>query len=60
MSRKSMCDLLVWPDGSWCYRFEFATDDFSWKSDDFCVVYEDTAEWKEFLIKEGEYDKEDF
>ncbi|WYX90549.1 hypothetical protein PVA66_000104 [Salmonella phage KKP_3831] len=29
MSQKSMCDLLVWPDGSWCYRFEFATDDFS-------------------------------
>lgn len=56
MSHKSMCDLFVWPDGSWCYRFEHATDDFSWKSDDFCVIYEDTAEWKEFLIKEGEYD----
>lgn len=53
---KDQLDIFVWPDGSWCYRFEYSSDDFSWKSDDFCVIYLTTPEWREFLEKEGEYD----
>ncbi|EJT0117264.1 hypothetical protein NVX19_003515 [Salmonella enterica] len=53
---KDQLDIFVWPEGSWCYRFEYSSDDFSWKSDDFCVIYLTTPEWREFLEKEGEYD----
>lgn len=40
-------DIIVWPDKVWCYRCELWEMDF--KSDDFCVIYVGTAEYKAFV-----------
>lgn len=55
MVEMSSEDVFVWPDGSWCYR-EDAHGEFSWKSDDYYVIYFDTQEWQNFLLEEGEWE----
>lgn len=43
--RKSDDDVFLWPDDSWCYRHELS--EYSFKSDDYEVVYSLTPKWFE-------------
>lgn len=40
-------DLIVWPDDTWCYRYELY--DFKHKSDDYKVLYFETDEYFDYL-----------
>lgn len=40
-------DVLVWPDGIWCYRHELS--EMNHKSDDYVVLSFDSEEWILFL-----------
>ena len=42
-------DILLWPDGTWCYRYELK--EMTHKSDDYGVLYFDSEEYNEFLEK---------
>lgn len=42
-------DILLWPDGTWCYRHELA--EMSHKSDDFEVITEQSPQY-ELLVAE--------
>lgn len=46
-----MSDIHLWPDGTWCYTDEL--EDFTWMSDDYQIIREDTPEWE--LISNGEH-----
>lgn len=35
-------DIIVWPDGTWCYREDL--EQYSWMSDDYIVLPVDTPE----------------
>lgn len=37
-------DILLWPDGAWCYRHE--ASEMAHRSDDYRVVPFDTPEWR--------------
>lgn len=39
-------DFIVWPDGTWCFRFELA--EHTHKSDDFVVHKYDSPDWHAF------------
>ena len=40
-------DIFVWPDGTWCYRYE--KDEFAHMSDDCAIVAFGTKEYDEFF-----------
>lgn len=40
-------DVLVWADGTWCYR-ENLSEFLTFMSDDFEVLYFDTDRWNSF------------
>ena len=40
-------DIFVWPDGSWCFRYELS--EFQHKSDDRQTLYFGTPEWENFF-----------
>ena len=40
-------DIYVWPDGTWCYAEEL--DEYGHMSDDYVIIYFDTADYYEFL-----------
>lgn len=40
-------DIIVWPDGTWCYRRDL--DDYGWMSDDYIVFPVDSAEWHDHV-----------
>lgn len=40
-------DILVWPDGTWCFR-QFLHE-YAYMSDDFRVIPDGTHEWDEFI-----------
>lgn len=41
-------DIFVWPNGSWCFRYEY--EEFGpGMSDDFKILYWDTEEYNQFL-----------
>lgn len=40
-------DVLVWPDGTWCYRHEL--HEMSHMSDDYLTLLEDSPEWESFI-----------
>ena len=40
-------DVVRWPDDTWCYRNELSY--YGYKSDDYEVLYFDTAAWREFM-----------
>ena len=42
-------DIMVWPDGGWCYGSEFEEYSLG-RSDDFEVLRADTKEWEGFLV----------
>jgi len=44
-------DICIWPDGVWCYRDELVS--FGWRSDDYLVLWAESAEWCAFLPLEG-------
>ena len=41
-------DILLWPNGSWCYRYELE-DNFGHLSDDYVVIPVDTPRWQEVV-----------
>lgn len=43
-------DILRWPDGSWCYRYELP--EMAHKSDDYEVLSAGSAAWNRFHIDE--------
>ena len=43
---KDVEDIILWPDGIWCYRHELA--EYGWLSDDYIVI-----EYGSFLKEEG-------
>lgn len=43
----SLCDLMVWPDGEWCFRDEYPEIPF--KSDDYQIIYHGTEEYNNFM-----------
>lgn len=40
-------DIMVWPDGTWCYRSEL--DEYAHMSDDYITLPADTQEQQDFL-----------
>ena len=44
---RSLDDVFVWPDGTWCYRYE--KDEFHHMSDDYMVVFFGTKGYDEFF-----------
>ena len=44
-------DVIKWPDDTWCYRNELSY--FGYMSDDYEVLYSDTAAWREFMGLQG-------
>lgn len=46
-------DILLWPNGSWCYRSD--VQDMSHLSDDYQVLRADSEQWHEFIQMEEEY-----
>jgi hypothetical protein len=47
-------DIFVWPDGEYCYRYEYDRGDYTWKSDDCEILYLDTERWVKFTLNPGE------
>ncbi len=47
-------DVLVWPDGSWCYRYE--REEMYFKSDDYFVIREGSEAYEGFIKKESGLD----
>ena len=45
-------DVLLWPDGTWCYRHELL--EYGWMSDDYIVLEYGTQRWDKFLM-DNEY-----
>lgn len=39
-------DICIWSDGTWCFREE--VEQYHWMSDDYHILYVDTAAWKAF------------
>lgn len=37
-------DIMLWPDGEWCYRYELS-EFMKERSDDFRVIYLGSKEW---------------
>lgn len=44
-TQRNSDDVFLWPDDSWCYRYELS--EYSFKSDDYEVVYSLTPKWFE-------------
>ena len=40
-------DVIIWPDSCYCFRYEL--EEYSWKSDDYEVLYFDTPEYNAFM-----------
>lgn len=38
-------DILRWPDGTTCYRWEYERGGYEWLSDDYEVITEDNPEY---------------
>ena len=51
MNNVSLDDILVWPNGDWCYRGDYRESDG--KSDDYQVYPVDTHAYKDFCINEA-------
>lgn len=45
-------DLLVWPDGTRCYRSEYARGEYAYLGDDFIVLPADSEEWRAAVSEE--------
>jgi hypothetical protein len=43
-------DVILWPDGDWCYRSEL--EEYAHKADDCEVLKADTPEWRSFLVED--------
>lgn len=49
-------DVLVWPDETWCYRYELS--EMNHMSDDYMVLPFDSGEWILFLTIHEDYCKD--
>ena len=49
---RDMEDVLLWSDGTWCYRHELL--EYGWMSDDYTVLEYGTQRWDKFLM-DNEY-----
>lgn len=43
-------DIFLWPDGTWCYREEFVSGEFSHVSDDYRVIQFASTEWDSLVV----------
>ena len=48
---KEIEDVILWPDGTWCYRHELT--EYWHMSDDHTMLEYGTAMWNRFLKEEG-------
>ena len=48
---KDMEDVILWPDGTWCYRHKLT--EYGYMSDDYIVIESGTAMWSSFIKEEG-------
>ena len=48
---KEVEDIILWPDGTWCYRHELT--EYGHMSDDYVVLEYGTTSWSNFLKEEG-------
>ena len=44
---KEIEDIIIWPDGTWCYRHELV--EYGWLGDDYIVLEYGTTRWNSFL-----------
>lgn len=44
-------DIIIWPDNSWCYRYELS-EFSSGKSDDYSVIYFGTDTYNQFNLEQ--------
>lgn len=42
-------DVLLWPDGTYCYRHEL--QEMTHKSDDYVVLFAGSKKWKDFFYE---------
>lgn len=47
MNQADLDDILIWPDGTWCYQFEL--HEMQWMSDDYERLQFDSPEYWAFL-----------
>lgn len=47
MSTADIEDVFLWPNGDWCYRYEYSSN--GWRSDDFEVLPYGCARWSEVV-----------
>jgi hypothetical protein len=47
---KSLEDIMLWPDGTWCYREELE-EMLTWMSDDYEVIPVDAERWIELTTE---------
>lgn len=52
--RATFSDILVWPNGVWCYRED--SHGFSHMSDDYEVLRTETRAWCAFLTEQGRHE----
>lgn len=50
MTQTDLEDILLWPDGVWCYRYELK--DITHKSNDYEVLYFDSEKYDDFINQE--------
>jgi hypothetical protein len=43
-------DVLLWPDSTWCYRYELS--EYGFMGDDYQVLKYDTDAWERFLNRQ--------
>ena len=52
MNKPNQEDVIKWPDGVWCYRYELP--EMTHKSDDYEVLYFQSTPWFNFMyLMEG-------
>lgn len=47
MSKRNLEDIMLWSDGTWCYRYE--VEEMTHMSDDYEILYMDSPMWIEIM-----------
>ena len=47
MSERNLEDIMLWSDGTWCYRYE--VEEMTHMSDDYEILYMDSPMWLEIM-----------
>lgn len=49
LTKRSLEDIFLWSDGTWCYREEYYDNEMQHMSDDFIIINIDTDEYNNFF-----------